>query len=81
VIRAVAQVSVTGRLGPKVKAAVAGIDDGAWNTIAYPEVVSEETTSVNSTRGSRRGGVHCVQLTMKTQQVSGGQGNTPGLRL
>jgi hypothetical protein len=38
-VRAGAQVSVTVRMDPKVKAAIAAIGEGAWTTIEYPEAV------------------------------------------
>jgi hypothetical protein len=34
--------SVTARMDPKVKAAIAGIADAAWETIRYPEAVYDE---------------------------------------
>lgn len=43
-VRAGAQVSVTVRMDPKVKAAIAGISDGAWTPIEYPEAVYDEQT-------------------------------------
>jgi hypothetical protein len=39
-----AAVSVTVRLDPAVKAAIASIDDGAWTTIKYPNAIFDETT-------------------------------------
>ena len=39
-----AEVSVTIRLDPKVKAAIAAIDEDAWTTIAYPNAVFDEPT-------------------------------------
>lgn len=35
--------SVTARMDPKVKAAIAGIADAAWQTIQYPQAVYDET--------------------------------------
>jgi DDE family transposase len=43
-VRAGAQVSVTVRMDPKVKAAIAGIGDDAWTPIEYPEAVCDEET-------------------------------------
>lgn len=43
-VRAGAQVSVTVRLDPKVKAAIAAIADDAWTTIEYTDAVFDETT-------------------------------------
>jgi hypothetical protein len=43
-VRAGADVSVTVRLDPKVKAAIAAIPDEAWETIEYPDAVFDETT-------------------------------------
>jgi hypothetical protein len=34
--------SVTARMDPKVTAAIAAIDEGAWTTIAYPEAVFDQ---------------------------------------
>jgi len=45
-IRAGADVSITVRLDPKVKAAVAGIADDAWTAIEYPDAVFDETAGV-----------------------------------
>jgi hypothetical protein len=45
-IRAGADVSVTVRLDPKVKAAIAGIADNAWTTIEYPDAVFDETAGI-----------------------------------
>jgi hypothetical protein len=39
-----AQVSVTVRMDPKVKAAIAGIAEDAWTPIEYPEAVFDEDT-------------------------------------
>ena len=39
-----AQVSVTARATSPVKAAIAGIDDGAWTTIKYPDAIFDETS-------------------------------------
>lgn len=41
-VRAGAQVSVTVRMDPKVKDAIAGIGDDAWTPIEYPEAVYDE---------------------------------------
>jgi hypothetical protein len=41
-VRAGAQVSVTVRMDPKVKAAIAGIGEDAWTAIEYPEAVYDE---------------------------------------
>jgi hypothetical protein len=43
-VRAGAQVSVTVRLDPKVKAAIAGIPDDAWTAIDYTDAVFDEAT-------------------------------------
>ena len=43
-IRGDADVSVTVRLDPKVKAAIADIDDDAWTTIEYTDALYDETT-------------------------------------
>jgi Transposase DDE domain group 1 len=43
-IRGGADVSVTVRLDPKVKAAIADIPDDAWTTIEYTDAVYDETT-------------------------------------
>jgi Transposase DDE domain group 1 len=43
-LRAGAQVSVTVRADPKVKAAIAGIDEHAWTPIAYPDAIFDEDT-------------------------------------
>ena len=39
-----AHVSVTVRMDPAVKAAIAGIGDGAWTTIKYPDAIFDETS-------------------------------------
>ena len=43
-LRGGADVSVTVRLDPKVKAAIAAIGDDAWTTIEYTDAVFDETT-------------------------------------
>jgi hypothetical protein len=43
-IRAGAQVSITVRMDPAVKAAIASIDQDAWTTIEYPQAIYDETT-------------------------------------
>ena len=43
-IRGGADVSVTVRLDPKVKAAIADIGEDAWTTIEYTDAVYDETT-------------------------------------
>jgi len=43
-VKAGADVSVTVRLDPRVKAAIATIPDNAWQTIAYTDAVFDETT-------------------------------------
>ena len=43
-IRGGADVSVTVRLDPKVKAAIAAIDDDAWTTIEYTDALYDEDT-------------------------------------
>jgi hypothetical protein len=43
-VRAGADVSVTVRLDPKVKAAIAAIEPEAWQTIEYTDAVFDETT-------------------------------------
>lgn len=44
-IRGGAQVSITVRLDPKVRAAIAAIDDDAWTPIEYSDAVYDEGTS------------------------------------
>jgi hypothetical protein len=43
VIRDGADISVTVRLYPKVKAAIAAIDEAAWTTIEYPDAILDDT--------------------------------------
>jgi len=43
-VRAGAQVSVTVRLDPKVRAAIAAIDDRAWTPIEYTDAIFDEDT-------------------------------------
>jgi hypothetical protein len=43
-VRAGADVSVTARLDPKVKAAIAGIAEDAWQTIDYTDAIWDEQT-------------------------------------
>jgi hypothetical protein len=43
-VRAGADVSLTVRLDPTVKAAIAAITEDAWQTIEYPDAVFDETT-------------------------------------
>ncbi len=43
-VRAGADVSVTVRMNPKVKAAISTIDDQAWQSIEYTDAVFDETT-------------------------------------
>ncbi len=38
--------SITVRLDPKVKTAIAGIAAGAWTAIEYPDAVYDETAGV-----------------------------------
>src|SRR5450631_3368143 len=45
-VRAGAQVSVTVRLDPKVKAAIAAIDDQAWAPIQYTDAIFDQATQV-----------------------------------
>ncbi len=45
VLRGGADVSVTVRMDPKVKAAIAAISDEAWTTIEYTDAVFDEATS------------------------------------
>src|SRR5450756_1642839 len=45
-VRAGAQVSVTVRLDPKVKAAIAAIDDHAWAPIQYTDAIFDQATQV-----------------------------------
>jgi len=45
VVRAGADVSVTVRLDPKVKAAIAGIADDGWTPIEYTDAIYDEQTS------------------------------------
>jgi hypothetical protein len=43
-VRAGAQVSVTVRMTPNIKAAIAGIGDDAWTTIDYTDAIRDEDT-------------------------------------
>jgi hypothetical protein len=43
-IRAGAQVSVTVRMDPAVKAAIASIDETSWTTIEYPQAIHDEAS-------------------------------------
>ena len=43
-VRAGAQVSVTVRADPKVRAAIAAIPDGVWSAIEYPDAVFDDGT-------------------------------------
>ena len=43
-LKAGAQVSVTVRMDPVVKRAIAAISDNAWTTIRYPQAIYDETT-------------------------------------
>jgi hypothetical protein len=45
-VQAGADVSITVRLDPKVKTAIAGIPPDAWTAIEYPDAVFDETTGV-----------------------------------
>lgn len=44
VLKAGAEVSITVRMDPAVKRAIAGIDEDAWTTIKYPDAIFDETT-------------------------------------
>ena len=44
-VKAGAEVSVTVRLDPRVKAAISGIADDAWTTIEYPRAVFDEDSN------------------------------------
>ncbi|HET7666159.1 MAG TPA: IS1380 family transposase [Mycobacterium sp.] len=43
-VRAGAEVSVTVRMNPQVRAAISAIDENAWKTIEYPDAVYDEPT-------------------------------------
>ena len=45
-VKAGAEVSVTVRLDPRVKAAISAIADDAWTTIEYPRAIFDEDTGV-----------------------------------
>jgi Transposase DDE domain group 1 len=45
VLKAGANVSITVRMDPAVKRAIAGIDENAWTTIKYTDAIYDETTS------------------------------------
>jgi hypothetical protein len=61
-VRAQAHVSVTVRLDPKVKAAIATIGPHAWETIEYTDAILEETTGRwISSAESRRDRLHRLQ--------------------
>jgi hypothetical protein len=45
-VKAGADVSVTVRLDPKVRTAIAGIAEDAWTTIEYPDAVFDETAGI-----------------------------------
>src|SRR5689334_24587475 len=47
-IRGGADVSVTVRLDPKVKAAIAAIDEHAWTPIEYTDAIYDESTGTGS---------------------------------
>jgi hypothetical protein len=42
-VRSGADISVTVRLYPKIKAAIAAIDEAAWTTIEYPDAILDDT--------------------------------------
>jgi hypothetical protein len=68
-VRAGADVSVTVRLDPKVKAAIAAIAEDAWETIEYTDAVFDETTG----RWISRAEVAEIEFTAFTAQKKADQ--------
>ena len=71
-LRAGADVSVTVRMDPKVKAAIATIDDDAWTTIEYTDAVFDEPTSTWVSRAEvAEIGFTAFTSKKKAEQVTG----------
>ena len=77
-IRGGAHVSVTVRMDPKVKAAIAGIDDDAWTPIEYTDAVYDESTGRWISRAEvAEIAVHRVQLPQGGRAGRGPAGRAP----
>ena len=71
-LRAGADASVTVRMDPKVKAAIATIDDDAWTTIEYTDAVFDEPTSTWVSRAEvAEIGFTAFTSKKKAEQVTG----------
>ncbi len=72
VLRAGADMSVTVRLNPKVKAAITDIDDDAWTPIDYTDAIYDEQTSAWVSRAEVAGTPFTAfSSRKKTEQVTG----------
>jgi hypothetical protein len=77
-IRGGADVSVTVRLDPKVKAAIDAIDDDAWTTIEYTDALYDETTQQWISRAEvAKIGFTAFSSRKAAEQVPGQTGGAP----
>jgi hypothetical protein len=71
-VRAGAQVSVTVRMDPKVKAAIASIAEDAWTPIEYPEAIYDQESGRWISRAEvAEAGFTAFSSRAKAEQVSG----------
>ncbi len=62
--------SVTARMNPEVKAAIASIDEDAWTPIKYPQAIWDQVASGGSPTPSRRDRLHRVHGRPRHKQVT-----------
>lgn len=73
-IKAGTDVSVTVRMDPAVKGAIATMADDAWTMIEYGNTIRDETTGDWLEGGGRRDPVHRILLTGERSAHSGSSG-------
>jgi len=79
VLKSGADVSVTVRLDPRVKTAIATIADDTWQTIQYTDSIYDETTQQWISRAEVAGvSVHRVQLEEEDRPGAGGGWSSGG---
>ena len=70
--RAGAKVSITARMDPAVKRAIATISEKAWTTIQYTDAIRDETTgSLDFLGGSRRNRLHRLRGPKESRRIHG----------